>query len=169
MIRVAFASDDQSHVNLHFGGGERFVVYDVRPGEADLVTVGEFVAARMKGVNAERHPGDEAPPPPPENPDAPAEDKVAIKLAFLQGCSAVYAASIGASAIKRLMAAGIQPIIVDKGHDIIDLLNEVSLAQVQGGLPWVARALQAAGRATPDPVRDGATVHRLFASVDELE
>jgi nitrogen fixation protein NifX len=30
--------------------------------------------------------------------------------------------------------AGIQPIVVDEGHDIVDLLNEVSLALVYGGL-----------------------------------
>ncbi|PWC42390.1 NifB/NifX family molybdenum-iron cluster-binding protein [Azospirillum sp. TSO22-1] len=165
MIRVAFASDDQAHVNLHFGGGERFVVYDVRPGEADLVTVAEFVRAQQKGVNAERAPGE--PPPSAPDPDAPVEDKVAVKLAFLEGCSAVYAASIGASAIKRLMAAGIQPIIVDKGHDILDLLNEVSLAQVHGGLPWVTRALRAAG-APAAPAR-GATVHRLITSIDDMD
>ena len=30
--------------------------------------------------------------------------------------------------------------IVDNGHDIEDLLNEVSLALVHGGLAWVDRA-----------------------------
>lgn len=167
MIRVAFASDDQAHVNLHFGGGERFVVYDIRPGEADLVTVGEFVPARQKGVNADRAPGEPAPPDPEPAPDEPVEDKVAVKLAFLQGCSAVYAASIGASAIKRLMAAGIQPIIVDKGHDILDLLNEVSLAQVHGGLPWVTRALRTAG--IPAAPARSATVHRLLTAIDDMD
>lgn len=164
MIRVAFASDDRQHVNLHFGGGERFVVYDVRPGEADLFTVGEFVAARMKGENAERRPGEENLPPPVEDPDAPPEDKVAVKLEFLKGCAAVYATSIGASGIKRLMAAGIQPIIVDKGHDIVDLLNEVSLALVHGGLPWVTRAAKRAG--VEAPRSRSATIHHLITSVD---
>ncbi len=63
MIRVAFASDDRAHVNLHFGGGERLVVFDVRPGEAELYGIGEFVPAVMKGVNAERRAGEAAPLP----------------------------------------------------------------------------------------------------------
>jgi len=39
-----------------------------------------------------------------------------------------------------LMALGVQPVIVDAGHDIVDLLNEVSFALAQGGLSWVDRA-----------------------------
>jgi hypothetical protein len=38
------------------------------------------------------------------------------------------------------MALSIQPIIVDNGHDIVDLLNEVSLALAHGGLAWVDKA-----------------------------
>ena len=62
------------------------------------------------------------------------------KLDFVKECAAVYAASIGNSSIKRLMALGVQPVIVDSGHDIVDLLNEVSFALAQGGLSWVDRA-----------------------------
>ena len=147
MIKVAFASSDQVHVNLHFGAGERFVIYEVAPGQAELVAVGEFVPAVMTGDN--RFQGapldqnafiiEEIP----ANPDAvhmSFEDKVASKLEFLTGCAAVYAASIGASSIKRIMAAGIQPIIVNTGSVIHDHLNEVSIALGKGGLAWVEKA-----------------------------
>ena len=40
----------------------------------------------------------------------------------------------------RRDGTGIQPVIVDVGHDIVDLLNEVSFALAQGGLSWVDRA-----------------------------
>ena len=63
---------------------------------------------------------------------------------------------------------GIQPIIVDTGHEILDLLNEVSLALVYGGLSWVDRAKAKSVRlATPPSPRTES--HRLMASVDELE
>lgn len=151
MLKIAFASDDRIHVNLHFGGAEQFVLYDVSPGQAELVGIGTFKPAVQKGENAERPP--DGPLPAPSTPpaaedaateDAVAEDKVAVKLEFLAGCTAVYAASIGASGIRRLVGAGIQPIIVDKGHEIVDLLNEVSLAIVHGGLGWVTRAAEQA-------------------------
>lgn len=147
MLRIAFASTDNRQVNTHFGAAERFAVFDVAPGCAELVGVGEFQAAIMKGENKDRKlpagtvltPGPEMQAKPGEL-DRPPEDKVVAKLEFLRGCTAVYAASIGTSSIKRLMSVGIQPIIVDNGHDIEDLLNEVSLALSCGGLAWVDKA-----------------------------
>ncbi len=128
MLRVAFASTDRHHVDMHFGSAERLVIYDIEPGRANLIGIGEFVRADQVGADGR------------VGIAGTVEDKVAAKLDFLRGCSAVYAASIGTSSIRRLMGAHIQPVIVDNGHDIEDLLNEVSLALVHGGLAWVDRA-----------------------------
>ena len=160
MIKVAFASNDQTHVNLHFGAAESFVIYDVSPGSAELVGIGHFVAVEMKGANKDKGlPRNaagatevfvpDAADYPPHPADKPPEDKVVAKLEFLKECAAIYAASIGTSSIKRLMMADIQPIIVDNGHEIVDLLNEVSLALCVGGLSWVDQARQ---RQAPAPV-----------------
>ena len=114
MLRIAFASTDRLHVDLHFGGAESLVVFDVAPGQADLVGLGQFVKAEQVGEQGRKGIA------------GTVQDKVLAKLDFLDGCSAVYAASIGASSIRRLMGAGIQPIIVDNGHEIEDLLNELT-------------------------------------------
>lgn len=160
MLRIALATNDGTTVNLHFGGAERLVVYDVVPGQADLVGVGSFIKAEPVGESGRA------------GLTGTTHDKVLVKLDFLEGCHAVYAASVGTSSIRRLMAAGIQPIIVDNGHDIVDLLNEVSLAMVCGGLAWVERA-KARADATPDSAftTTAAAVasHRLISSVEELE
>ena len=90
----------------------------------------------------------------------------------MQGCAAVYAAQIGASSIKRLLGIGVQPIIVDVGHDIHDLLNEVSLAMFHGGLSWVERAMAKAREAGPgrDVVEPtNAASRRLITSIEELD
>lgn len=181
MIKVAFASNDRVNVNLHFGAADTLVVYDVSPGYAELLGVGEFVKVNMKGENRFKSLSDEqaanvidmqlsaeelerlaAKPP---------EDKVIAKLDFLEGCSAIYAASIGTSSIKRLIAAGIQPIIVGTGQTVEDLLNEVSLALHCGGLSWVERAKAKAERAAQAPAapRESAGGLRLITSIDELE
>ena len=155
MLRIAFASNDRTTVNLHFGGAESLVLYDVAPGQADLVGIGEFVKADQVGEQGRK------------GLTGTVQDKVLAKLDFIEGCHAVYAASIGTSSTRRLMAAGIQPIIVDNGHDILDLLNEVSLAMVYGGLSWVDRAkAKAAFSAAAAPKADS---RRLMASLDELE
>lgn len=179
MIRVAFASNDHQHVNLHFGAADCILLYDVAPGWGDLVAVGHFVRVEMKGENKDKgretmeHLGAPEGVPVvssvtaiPADPDQPTPDKVIPKLAFLEGCAAVYAVSIGASSIKRLMAAGIQPIIVEAGHQIEDLLNEVSLAQVYGGLAWVEAAKERLGDTPLPPPESG--MH-LISSIDELD
>jgi nitrogen fixation protein NifX len=102
----------------------------------------------------------------------PDEDKVLAKLEFLDGCTAVYAAQIGASSIKRLLGIGVQPIIVDNGHEIHDLLNEVSLAVFHGGPSWVERAMTKA-RAAGSPVgvveAPNDNSRRLISSIEELD
>jgi len=191
MIKIAFASDNETHVNLHFGAAERFVIYDVSPGTAELVGVGHFVAVTMKGENKDKGlPRDQqgvshlhiplAEDYPPHPVDKPPEDKIVAKLEFLKDCAAVYAASVGTSSIKRLMMADIQPIIVGNGHEIVDLLNEVSLALSVGGLSWVDRArnrtrnreqLDMSNKegwlGEEEIVRD--QVHQLITSIDDLD
>lgn len=156
MLKIAFASSDQQRVDLHFGGADSLVIYDVSPGQADLIGVAQFLKAEQIG-----EPGR-------SGIAGTVRDKVIPKLKFVEGCAAVYAASIGSNSIRRLMAAGVQPIIVDEGHDIVDLLNEVSLALVYGGLPWVDKAKKKAVVAPPAAKPDVAS-RRLIASVDELE
>ncbi|MFG1478768.1 NifB/NifX family molybdenum-iron cluster-binding protein [Xanthobacter sp. V4C-4] len=169
MLRIAFASNDGTTVNLHFGGAESLVLYDVAPGRADLLRVGAFLKADQVGESGR------------SGLAGTVQDKVLAKLDFLDGCHAVYAASIGTSSIRRLMGIGIQPIIVDTGHDIVDLLNEVSLALVHGGLAWVDKAKakapppgsspspSPAPSLCPSPAVGARQSHRLLSSLEELD
>ena len=124
MLKVAFASTDRTRVNQHFGAAEGFVIYEVTPESAKLVGVAEFAEEAMDGN----------------------EDKLVAKVDFLAGCAAVYVMAIGASAIKKLMAKGIQPIRVNEVDAVDDLLREISLAMTEGGVPWIDRALSAQGK-----------------------
>ena len=173
VIRIAFASTDRTHVDLHFGAAERLVIFDVSPGQADLVGVAQFLRAEMKGENKDKGEGDVPLASAGDAADViietPPEDKVIGKLDLVDDCAAVYAVSIGSSSIKRLMALGVQPIIVDKGHEIVDLLNEVSLALVHGGLSWVTRAAakHRALKVIGTSVRDDRPSHQLMTSIDD--
>jgi nitrogen fixation protein NifX len=129
----------------------------VSPGHADLVGFMEFPKAEQAGETGRA------------GLTGTVHDKVIPKLDYIQGCAAVYAASIGASSIRPLMA-GVQPIMVDTGHDIVDLLNEVSLALAHGGLAWVDRAKAKAAQLPQRTVAEGlAQSHALISSIEELE
>ena len=125
MLKVAFASTDRTRVNQHFGAAEGFVVYEVTPDKATLVGVAEFAEEAMDGN----------------------EDKLGAKVDFLEGCAAVYVMAIGASAIKKLMAKGVQPIRINEVDAVDDLLNEISRAMSEGGVAWIDRAIAAQTKA----------------------
>lgn len=128
MLKVAFASTDRTRVNQHFGAAEGFAVFEVTPDKATLVGVAEFAEEAMDGN----------------------EDKLAAKVDFLEGCAAVYVMAIGASAIKKLMAKGIQPIRINEVDAIDELLLEISKAMTEGGVAWVDRAIAAQAKAKSD-------------------
>ena len=135
MIKVAFATTDRLRVNQHFGAAEAFAIYEVTPDKATLVGIGEFAEEAMDGN----------------------EDKLIAKVDFLEGCAAVYVMAIGASAIKKLMTKGIQPIRVNEIDGVDDLLGEISKAMREGGVTWVDRAVAAQAKKTAD----------RFASMEE--
>ncbi|MER2518347.1 MAG: NifB/NifX family molybdenum-iron cluster-binding protein [Candidatus Accumulibacter phosphatis] len=121
MVRVAFASSDRVRVDQHFGAAESFAIYEVTPEQATLFAVGDFSREAMDGN----------------------EEKLAAKVEFLDNCAAVYVLAIGASAIKQLLARGIQPVRINADDDVQELLDAIVLALNQGGVPWIERALAA--------------------------
>ena len=125
MLKVAFASTDRVRVNQHFGSAEGFAVFEVTPDKATLVGIAEFSAEAMDGN----------------------EGKLAAKVDFLAGCAAVYVLAIGASAIKQLLAKGIQPIRINEVDLVDDLLRDTAQAMREGGVAWIERALAAQAKA----------------------
>ena len=120
MLRVAFASADRATVDQHFGAAVGFVIYALDGERAQLVELAEF---------------------PPESMDGN-ETKLPSKIAALSGCAAVYCLAAGASAVKQLLAAGIQPLRLDDETAIDPLLKQISLAIREGGTGWVDKALR---------------------------
>lgn len=126
-LKIAFATDDLQHVNQHFGSAKTFVIYAVDQDSQELVEVAEFGKLEQDGN----------------------EDKLAAKIELLDGCAAVYCEAMGASAIRQVMAAGIQPVKVYRGSLIADLLEDFQNELRTGPSAWVAKAI--ARQAAPDP------------------
>ncbi|WP_041364430.1 nitrogen fixation protein NifX [Methylomonas methanica] len=128
-IKVAFATTDMVHVNQHFGSAKSFAVYAVNPEQAELMEAAQFGQLEQDGN----------------------EDKLSVKLQLLEGCSAVYCQAVGASAIKQILAQGIQPIKVHEGSTIQDLLNDLQAEMKAGPSSWLAKAINQ--HKGPDPQR----------------
>jgi nitrogen fixation protein NifX len=119
VLKIAFATDNRSRVNQHFGAAEGFAIYKVSDAGSVLIGFSEFPEESMDGN----------------------ENKLQAKVDFLEGCSAVFVMAIGASAIKQLMSKGIQPIRIAENDNIEELLLEISAAIRNGGVQWVERAV----------------------------
>lgn len=120
LLRVAFASSDQTTVDQHFGSTEQLVLYGVNPERQRLLSIAQFEALTSD-----------------EN-----EARLAQKLAVLEGCIAVYSRACGASAVRRLLDVGVQPVKVVEGATIVELLHALQAELASGPSAWLARAVQ---------------------------
>lgn len=120
MLKVAFATDDRIAVNQHFGAAVGFAIYALDAEAAKLVQVVEFPVEAMDGN----------------------EDKLGAKIEALGGCAAVYCLAVGASAVRQLLAGGIQPMRLDGETAIEPLLGQLRTAIREGGVPWIDKLVR---------------------------
>ena len=118
-IKVAFATSDMVYVDQHFGSAKSFAVFAVDPENAEMLEAAQFGQLAQDGN----------------------EDKLSVKLQLLDGCAAVYCQAVGASAIKQIVAQGIQPIKVHEGSTIKDLITDLQNEMKSGPSSWLAKAI----------------------------
>ena len=118
-LRVAFASSDLQRVDQHFGSAVGFVFHAVTPQSSRLLEAVQFGIEAQDGN----------------------EDKLVARIAALEGCAAVYCQAVGASAVRQLLAIGVQPMKVDHGTPITRLLGALESELREGPSAWLARAI----------------------------
>ncbi|MDP2832193.1 MAG: NifB/NifX family molybdenum-iron cluster-binding protein [Pseudomonadota bacterium] len=125
-VKIAFASSNRRVVDQHFGAAEAFCIYQLAQDDARLVEVAEFHDSdvAMDGFT-DKH-----------------EGKLARKIELLEGCAAVYCNAVGASAIKQLLAAGIQPMKVEEGTLVDELLCGLNQSLKNEPPAWLAKRWQ---------------------------
>jgi nitrogen fixation protein NifX len=128
-LKIAFATSDMQHVNQHFGSAQTFAIYSVDVESAELLEAAQFGELAQDGD----------------------ENKLSAKLEILDGCAAVYCEAVGASAARQIMAAGIQPVKVNRDSRICDLIEDFQTELKTGPSAWLAKAI--ARQNAPDPSR----------------
>jgi len=119
-VKIAFATSDRRAVNQHFGAAESFAIYEVGEHETRLIEVVEFIETEMDG-----HDG-----------------KLAAKVELLGDCAAVYCNAVGASAIQQLLLKSIQPMRVDEGTLIDELLCGLRKNLLNEPPGWLAKHIK---------------------------
>jgi nitrogen fixation protein NifX len=123
-LLAAFATSDLRNIDEHFGSATRFAVYRVFADRDESVSVTSFEAAKQDGN----------------------ENKLAAKIAALEGCAAVFCQACGGSAIRQLMAQSIQPIKVDAGTTVAATLAFLRGEVARPTAPWIVKALAGASK-----------------------
>lgn len=119
-VKIAFATSDRRSVDQHFGAAESFAIYEVGESETRLIEVAQFTETEMDGH----------------------EGKLAAKVDLLGDCAAVYCNAVGASAIQQLLVKSIQPMRVDEGTFIDELLSGLQKNLVNDPPVWLAKHLK---------------------------
>lgn len=127
LVKVAFATADRVEVNQHFGSARSFAIYGIGPAINRLLQVSEFGDLEQDGN----------------------EDKLAEKIDLLDGCIAVYCRACGASAVRQLLARGIQPVKVSEGSEIADMISSLQQELQEGPSAWLARAIRSQREIAP--------------------
>jgi nitrogen fixation protein NifX len=121
-MKIAFTTDDQVHINSHFGWAKKIDVYDVTTEGYNFFKTLTFEGDLKEDGN---------------------EDKLNPKLEALQDCTIIYVSAIGGSAAARLIKNKITPI---KARSETDEIAEVltKLVETLNGNPppWLRKALQ---------------------------
>ena len=119
-MKIAFATQDLSTVDAHFGWAKNIAIYDVTPDGHAFVENISFDGDLQEDGN---------------------EDKLAPKLEAIADCAILYVAAIGGSAAARVVAKKIHPVKVSQPESIEGLLDRLRDLLKGAPPPWLRKAL----------------------------
>lgn len=121
-MKVAFTTNDNTHVNAHFGWAKKIDVYNVTRDGFDFIETLTFAGDLQEDGN---------------------EDKLVPKLEALHDCTLVYVSAIGGSAAARLIKQKITPIKANSESEEIQELLTKLVQMLQGNPPpWLRKVIQ---------------------------
>lgn len=119
-MKVAFATQDNVHINAHFGWAKQVDIYDVSTEGYNFLNTVEFGGDLKEDGN---------------------EDKLIPKINAVADCTIVYVSAIGGSAASRLLQHQITPLKAENHDDrIADVLN-ILVKTLGNPPPWLRKAL----------------------------
>ena len=119
-MKIAFATQDRTHVNAHFGLAKTIAIYDVSSRGHQFLEAVEFNGELAEDGN---------------------EDKLGPKLEAIKDCAILYVAAIGGSGAARVVASNIHPVKVNQPEEIDGLLIRLSDVLKGSPPPWLRKAM----------------------------
>jgi len=115
-IRVACASNSGEKIDGHFGSCERFLIYQVAPGELRLLAVRPTLEADHD------------------------DDRNAARAQLIADCQVIYVQSIGGPAAAKVVRAGAHPVKIADCAAARDVLARLQQTLIKPP-PWLAKTM----------------------------
>ncbi len=120
-MRVAFASENGSHIDQHYGKATTFFVWEIGPGEA--ACVGRIV-------------------PPTASSDKDLEDTLAARADSVADCNIVYSLQIGGPAAAKLVRRRVHPMKTQTTTPIPEMVTRLQGVLRNSPPPWLRKLLR---------------------------
>jgi len=117
-IRVAIATSDGKTVDEHFGGCNRFYIYELNQAEYRLRDYRTTVEA------------------------VDSEDPTADRAELIKDCHVLYVAAIGGPAAAKVINRGIYPMKVEDRPEVEATLEQLQWKMQNNPPPWLAKVMQ---------------------------
>ncbi|WP_206811684.1 NifB/NifX family molybdenum-iron cluster-binding protein [Paradesulfitobacterium ferrireducens] len=121
MIKVAFCSEDEIHIDAHFAQSSKVIIY-----EFDLLAYWEVAAISFPNAENRGYPDQE-------------EDKVNQRLKVVKDCSILYCTNIGGPAAARLIQKNIYPLKAEAGTLIEDAAQRLHYLLQKNPPRWLQK------------------------------
>ncbi len=118
-VRIAFASNDATNVDGHFGSCSQFMIYQVSADEARLIDI------RDTGIPA----------------GLEVDDKNLFRAELIQDCQVIYIASVGGPAAAKIVKLGIHPIKLTGSESIAGIIERLQTVIAGTPPPWLAKVM----------------------------
>ncbi|GAB6174365.1 NifB/NifX family molybdenum-iron cluster-binding protein [Paradesulfitobacterium aromaticivorans] len=121
MIRVAFCSKDEIHIDSHFAQSSTIVIYEFDPSSYRAVDTVSLNSTEDEGYKDQE------------------EDKVNQRLNAVKDCSILYCTNIGGPAAARLIQQKIFPLKAEAGTLIEDAAQRLQRLLIKNPPRWLQK------------------------------
>ena len=123
-MKVAFATQDLTRIDAHFGWARHLLFYDVSPEGYRYLKLRDFGQLREDGDDR----------------------KLSAKMRALKGCAMVFVSAVGPAAHAQLVRQRVHAMEQFAGKSIDEALVQLQLILRTRPQPWLRRRLQAERR-----------------------
>ncbi len=120
-MKVAFATQDNIHINAHFGWAQKVDIYEVSAENYNFLKTVEFGDDLQEDGN---------------------EDKLIPKIKAISDCTIIYVSAIGGSAASRLLKNKITPLKAETPEEEITTVLTSLVKTLNNPPPWLRKVLQ---------------------------